>query len=164
MKYYVKQKVFSLKDKFYIKDYDQNDIYEVEGKFMSISNKLKLSRTDGTEVLNTKKKLFKIFPLYQIFSPEGDIVATVQKKFSIRPKFDVQMGNLELKVEGSLFAHSFGILKDGRTIASIEKKIFSFGDSYEIDVEDESNLELLLFIVIIIDQVIHESQKRSGSH
>ena len=163
MKYYVKQKVFTLKDKFFIKDFDQNDVYEVQGKFMSISNKLQLFRTDGTEVLNTKKKLFKIFPLYEIFSPEGDVVATIQKKFSIKPKFDVTMGNTELKVEGSLFAHSFGILKEGRTIASIQKKVFSFGDSYEIDIEDESQLELLLFIVIIIDQVIHESQKKSNN-
>ena len=161
MKYYVKQKVFTLKDKFFIKDFDQNDVYEVQGKFMSISNKLQLLRTDGTEVLNTKKKLFKIFPLYEVFTPEGDILASIQKKFSLKPKFEVTMGNTELTVEGSFFAHSFGILKEGRTVASIEKKVFSFGDSYEIDIEDETDLELLLFIVIIIDQVIHESQKKS---
>ena len=163
MKYYVKQKVFTLKDKFFIKDYDQNDIYEVQGKFMSISNKLQLLKPDGTEVLNTKKKLFKIFPLYEIFTPEGEVVASIQKKFGFKPKFDVTMGNTELKVEGSFFAHSFGILKEGRTIASIEKKVFSFGDSYEIDIEDESQLELLLFIVVIIDQVIHESEKKSNN-
>ncbi len=163
MKYYVKQKVFTLKDKFFIKDFDQNDVYEVQGKFMSISNKLQLLRTDGTEVLNTKKKLFRIFPFYEIFTPEGDVLATVQKKFSFKPKFDVVVGEMELKVDGSFFAHSFGILKDDKTIASIEKKVFSFGDSYEIDIEDESQLELLLFIVIIIDQVIHESQKKRNN-
>ena len=64
MKYYVKQKVFSLKDKFFIKDFDQNDVYKVEGKFMSISNKLQLLDMNDEEVLNTKKKLFKLFPLY----------------------------------------------------------------------------------------------------
>jgi len=163
MKYYVKQKVFTLKDKFFIKDFDQKDIYQVQGKFMSISNKLQLQRTDGTEVLNANKKLFRLFPFYEIFSPEGDVVATIQKKFGLRPKFDVVMGNEELKVDGSFFAHSFGILRDGTTIASIEKKVFSFGDSYEIDVEDESQLELLLFIVVIIDQVIHESEKKSNN-
>lgn len=161
MKYYVKQKVFTLKDKFFIKDFDQNEVYEVQGKFLSISNKLKLLRTDGSEVLNSKKKLFRLFPKYEIFTPEGDVLATIQRKFGLRPKFNVEMGHVELKVEGSFFAHSFGILKDERTIASIEKKVFSFGDSYEIDIEDETNLELLLFIVIIIDQVIHESKKKS---
>ncbi len=163
MKYYVKQKVFTLKDKFFIKDFEQNDIYQVEGKFISISNKLQLQKTDGTEVLNAKKKLFRLFPFYEIFSPEGEVIATIQKKFAFRPKFDVVMGNEELKVEGSFFAHSFGILQDGKTIASIQKKVFSFGDSYEIDIDDERQLELLLFIVIIIDQVIHESEKKSNN-
>lgn len=163
MKYYVKQKVFTLKDKFFIKDFEQNDIYQVEGKFISISNKLRLLKMDGTEVLNSKKKLFKIFPLYEIFTPEGGLMASIQKKFSIKPKFDVQMGNLELKVQGSFFAHSFSIYKEGDVIASIEKKVFAFGDSYEIDIEDDSNLELLLFIVVIIDQVIHESEKKSNN-
>ena len=160
MKYYVKQKVFSLKDKFFIKDFDQNDVYKVEGKFMSISNKLQLLDMNDEEVLNTKKKLFKIFPLYEVFTPGGELLASIQKKFGIKPKFNVEMGNTELRVEGSFFAHSFGIYKEERVIASIEKKVFSFGDSYEIDIEDESNLELLLFIVIIIDQVIHEAQKK----
>lgn len=160
MKYYVKQKVFSLKDKFFIKDYDQNDIYQVEGKFMSISNKMQLLDMHGEEVLNTKKKLFKVFPLYEVFTPGGDMIASIQKKFSFKPKFEVEMKGLELEVRGSLFAHSFGIYNEDTVIASIEKKVFSFGDSYEIDVEDETNLELLLFIVIIIDQVIHESQKK----
>ena len=160
MKYYVKQKVFSFRDSFTIKDIDQNDIYQVQGKFMSITNKLQLLNMQGDEVLRSQKKLFKIFPLYQIFTPEGDLLASIQKKFAITPKFDVQMGNLELRVEGSFFAHSFGIYKEDAIIASIEKKVFSFGDSYEIDVEDETNLELLLFIVIIIDQVIHEAQKK----
>ncbi len=74
------------------------------------------------------------------------------------------MKGLELEVRGSLFAHSFGIYNEDTVIASIEKKVFSFGDSYEIDVEDQTNLELLLFIVIIIDQVIHEGEKGSHSY
>ena len=106
MKYYVKQKVFTLKDKFTIKDFDQNDVYQVQGKFMSISNKLQLLRLDGTEILNSKKKLFRLFPFYEVFTPEGDLRATIQKKFAIKPKFDVVMGNEELKVEGSCLIQS----------------------------------------------------------
>jgi uncharacterized protein YxjI len=43
-------------------------------------------------------------------------------------------------------------------VTSISKKIISWGDTYEIDVVDENNLELLLFMVIIIDQVVHENK------
>ena len=161
MKYYIKQKVFSLRDKFTIKDYSQNDLYQVQGKFMSISNKLELLNMDGSQVLNSKRKVFRFLPLYNIYSNHDDELATIKKRFSFKPKFDVLVGNEEYVVEGSFFAHSFVIKKGEREVASIVKKVLSFGDSYEIDIMDETQKELLLFIVIIIDQIIHESSKRN---
>ncbi len=161
MKYYVKQKVFSFKDKFTIKDYSQNDVYQVEGKFMSLTNKLQLLNMDGSQALNAKKQLFKLFPVYHVYSNHDEELAVIKKRFAFKPRFDVYVGEEEYQVEGTLFAHSFVIRKDDMDVASIEKKVFSFGDSYEIDILDETRKELLLFIVIIIDQVIHESQKKS---
>lgn len=159
MRFYIKQKVFSLRDKFRVMDEAQKELYSVEGKFISIQNKLQLLNMNGSQVLNAQKKLFKIFPRYDIYTPHSDHLATIQKKFSIRPKFVVTVGNEELQVEGSLFAHSFGVFRGGQEVASIQKKIISWGDTYEINILDELNAELYLFIVIIIDQIIHE-QKR----
>lgn len=56
MKFYIKQKVFSLKDKFTIMDEAQNVIYEVKGKFMSIKNKLELADKDGVTLLRSEEK------------------------------------------------------------------------------------------------------------
>ncbi|MCK5388484.1 MAG: LURP-one-related family protein [Candidatus Izimaplasma sp.] len=163
MKYYVKQKVFSLRDKFTIKDYSQNDVFQVQGKFMSLTNKLELLNMNGSQVLNSKKQLFKLFPVYRIYSNHNEELAVIKKKFSFKPKFEVILGGHdEYQVVGTLFAHTFSILKDGVTVAEIIKKVFSFGDSYEIDILDESKKELFLFIVIIIDQIIHEGEKNQG--
>ncbi len=163
MKYYIKQKVFSLRDKFTIKDYSQNDIYQVQGKFMSMSNKLELLNMDGSQVLNSKKKLFRFLPLYHIYSNHDEELATIKKKLAFKPRFEVFVGNQEYIVEGSIFAHTFVIKKDEREVASIIKKVFSFGDSYEIDIIEDYQKELFLFIVIIIDQIVHEGQKHSQS-
>lgn len=163
MKYYIKQKVFSLRDKFTIKDYSQNDIFRVEGKFMSISNKLELLNIDGSQVLNSKKQLLRFLPLYRVYSNHNEELAVIKQKFSFKPKFEVLVGDQEYLVEGKIFAHSFVIKKDDIVAASIEKKVFSFGDSYEIDILDETKKELFLFIVIIIDQVIHEGKKKQVS-
>lgn len=161
MKYYIKQKVFSLRDKFTVKDYSQNDIFQVQGKFMSLSNKLELLNMDGSQVLNSKKQLFRFLPLYHVYSNHDEELAVIKKKFSFKPKFEVTIGGKEYEVEGSIFAHSFAIKDDGIEVASIIKKVLSFGDSYEIDIIDETQKELFLFIVIIIDQVIHEGQKHN---
>ena len=164
MKYYIKQKVFSLRDKFRIMDETQKELYSVEGKFISIQNKLQLLHMNGSQALNAQKKLFKIMSRYDIFTPHNDHLATVQRKFSFRPKFLVTVGNEELQVEGSFFAHSFGIFRDGQEVASIEKKYISWGDTYEIDIQDDLNKELYLFIVIIIDQIIHEAETKRNNN
>lgn len=164
MRFYIKQKVFSFKDKFRIMDDAQKELYTVEGKFLSIQNKLQLLNVNGSQVLNAKKKLFRLFATYEIFTPHGDLLAEIKRKFSFRPKFEVNVQGEQLMVEGSLFAHSFGVMKDGREAATIQKKVISWGDTYEIFVDDDLNPELYLFIVIIIDQVIHEQKKSRGTN
>ena len=164
MRFYIKQKVFSIRDKFRILDESQRELYVVEGKFFSIKNKLELLNINGSQVLHAEKKVLSFMPRYTIFSPHGDALAVVQRKMALRPKFIVEVDNEELQVEGSFFGHSFNVLRSGNVVASIQKKIISWGDTYEIHIADELNVELYLFIVIIIDQVIHEQQKRNHNN
>jgi uncharacterized protein YxjI len=160
MRFYIKQKVFSIRDKFRIMDETQRELYTVEGKFFSIQNKLELLNMNGSQVLNASKKVFTLMPKYSIFTPHGDLLAQVHRKFALRPKFIVYVNNEELEVEGSFFGHSFGVMRNGQEVASISKKVISWGDTYEINIADELNTELYLFIVIIIDQIIHEQENK----
>lgn len=160
MKFYIKQKIFSLRDKFKIMDASQKEVFQIEGKMISIQNKLQLLKMDGSQILNSKRKVVSLFSKYFIFDPHGEKVAEITRKFSMRPKFVVTVGHNEYQVEGSLFAHSFGIFDGNMELASIQKKVISWGDTYEIDIHDELNTNLFLFIVIIIDQVIHEKKQR----
>ena len=149
-----------MKDKFFIRDEQQNEVYQVQGKFMSITNKLELQNLDGDIILKSNRKVFTLFPTYYIYDRNEELLVTIKKKFSIRPKFTIIKGHKELEVEGSFFAHSFQVIDGTNVLASISKKVFSFGDSYEIIINEESEKEVFLFLVIIIDQVIHEQQKR----
>ena len=161
MKFYIKQKVFSFKDQFAIKDVEGNDLYKVEGKVFSLKNKLELQDMQEDVKLKAEKKLFRLLQEYTIFSTNDEQVAIVKRKFGIKPKFLVTVDGRELTVNGSFFQHSFEILQDEKLIATFTKKVISWGDSYEIDILDESRLELNLFIVVIIDQIIHEQQNKS---
>ena len=51
MKLYIKQKVFSIKDKFTIKDEEGNDKYFVEGKILSLGKKFHVYNMEKEEVL-----------------------------------------------------------------------------------------------------------------
>ena len=164
MKFYIKQKVFTLKDQFSILDASGNPVYNVVGKMFSLSNKLQLQNLNGSVVLHAKKQVLRFLPKYFIYTPHDEEIATVTRKFGLRPKFEVEAGTDSLRVEGSFFAHSFQIFKDDVIVASITKKVISWGDSYEIDIDDINNTEIYLFIVIVLDQIIHEAENRRRQH
>ncbi len=161
MKFYIKQKVFTLKDKFNITDDQQNQLYQVKGKFMSIKNKLDLLDKADQLVLHAEKKVFSFMPKYFIYDPKMQEIAQIQRRFGFRPKFYISVLKKDFRLEGNLFAHSFTILDRDTVVATISKKIFSWGDTYEIEVEEQENVELFLFVVIILDQILHE-KKKSG--
>lgn len=161
MRYYIKQKVFSIKDKFKVTDENQNDLYEVRGKFMSISNKLELKDMQGNLLYLAKKKVLSFMARYSMFDEQGNEVALIKRKFSLRPNFDLSIMGKDMSVEGSFYGHAFDILNQGNLVASINKKYLSWGDAYEIDIHETENNELYLFVVIVIDQVIHEKKHRN---
>lgn len=163
MKYLIKQKVFSLKDKFDVIDESERVQFKVEGKMFSLKNKLTLMSPEGATLFYAERKLFTFMPEYRIYSPHGEELAIVKRKFKLfQQSYDVFEANNDIKVEGNFIGHSFQIHKNGSMAASIEKKWFSFGDTYMIDIQDEASSTLYLFIVIIIDQVAQASQKRSN--
>ena len=128
----------TFQDKFNVTDENQNLLYQVKGKFMSLHNKLELTNKDGDLLYQSKKKLLRILPKYSIFDKSGQEVASIVSKFSFKPKFNLSILRNEQTVEGSIFAHSFSILDNKGIVASISKKIISWGDTYEIEIyEDE---------------------------
>jgi uncharacterized protein YxjI len=160
MQYFIKQKVFSIKDKFDVLNANQEPVFSVEGKMFSLKNKLEFSNMRGEVLFYAEKQLFKLFPEYHIFNNHGEQVAIVKKKFGFTPKYDVMEGNNTIQVQGNFIAHSFQISKNGQMAASIQKKLISWGDSYMIDIADEGSSVLYLFITIVIDQVAQAAQTK----
>lgn len=161
MNYVIKQKVFSFKNQFTITDEQEQPQYKVSGKVLSLKNKLDLMTVDEEVILHAEKVLFKLMAQYQIFNNQGDFIAKVKRNFSIfRQKYEVYVGNDQLQVEGNFTGHAFSIMREGQQVANITKKYFSFGDSYLIEIDDETNKELYLFIVIVIDQIVQAAEAR----
>jgi uncharacterized protein YxjI len=145
MRYYIKQKVFSFRDKFRVTDENQNELYEVKGKIMSLSNKLELKDMNGSVLYQAKKKVFSLMANYSLYDDQGTEVALIKRKLSLRPNFDLSIMGKDLSVEGSFYGHAFDIVDQGNVIASINKKYLSWGDTYEIDIlEKEHNVDSII--------------------
>ncbi|WP_291632386.1 LURP-one-related family protein [Clostridium sp.] len=162
MKFYIREKVFSIGDNFNIKDVSGKDVFNVMGKIFSIGNKLRIYDMDNNEIVYIEQKLFKLLPEYNIYLT-GNYAASVKKEFTLfsnRFDIDSNMGNYE--IEGDFFAHDFSITKNGSIVAEINKKWVSWGDTYEININEQENYAFILAMVIVIDQVLHDNKKGSN--
>lgn len=158
MRYQIRQRVLSLGDNFTVKDEYDNDRFIVKGKLFSFGNKLRIYDLNGSEVVYIEQEIFHLLPRYNIFLKDT-YVATVKKELSFfKPKFFIEstMGNYTM--EGEIFSHEFQILKEGREVAYVSKKWFSFSDTYGADILDSENQEFMLSLVIVIDQILYDNK------
>lgn len=160
MRYLIRQRVFSFGDNFAIKDENQQDRYIVQGKVFSFGDKLKLMDVMGNELFYIEQRLFRFLPEYYIYAG-GEEVAVVKKQLSLfTPKFIIESVYGSYDIEGNIFAYDFSISKDGRMVAIINKKWFSFSDTYGIEIADGEDHAFLLSLAIVLDQVLHDENKR----
>lgn len=152
MKLYVKQKVFSFRDSFAVKDEYGNDRYNVVGDFFSFPKTLRIYGANGEEVLKIQRKLFTFLPRYQLYRG-GNLAAEIAKEFTFfSPKYYID--GAPFTIEGDFFSHNYEILRNGTTVAEISKAWFSWGDSYAIDMRETEDELLMLAILIVIDCVL----------
>lgn len=151
MKIYVKEKVFSWRDRFTVTDEEGNDRYIIEGEIFSLGKKLHIYDMFDRELALIKQKVPSLMPNFQVFC-EGELIAEIKKKFMlIFSKYTVDGPGWE--ITGDFIEHDYEIKKEGRRIASIHKKWMSWGDTYEVDVDDPRNEILTLAVVLAIDCV-----------
>ena len=149
MRLYIKQHVWSFRDKFYIKDEFGNDIYFVEGELFSFGHKLHIYNNQSQEVVYIKQKPWSFLPKYEVYM-NNVMVAHIVKDFTFfEHKYVIEGTNLV--IEGDFFAHDYRILDGNYVVAYINKAWFTWGDSYEINVADPVNALLTIACVLTID-------------
>ncbi|MDO9628580.1 MAG: LURP-one-related family protein [Acholeplasmataceae bacterium] len=160
--FYLKQKVFSLTDRYKVFDENQNVVYYVKSKVFSIHRKMKFIDQSNDEVIyNFKRKLFYIMPNYLMLDANLNQIALVKRKFSFfRPKVFVEKEGMNFNIEGDYFAHSFQVFNGMEEVASVTKKWLSWGDSYQITIHDDKNDVFYLALVILIDSMFHDNKNK----
>jgi len=161
MKLFIKQKVFSWGDKFHVYDENQNDLLYVEGEVFTFGKKLHVYDAGGNELAFVHQKVWSFLPRYFI-SRNGVDIAEVVKQFTFfRQEYSVNGPGWT--VDGDFWAHEYEITSDGRSVASISKRWFTWGDTYEIDIADGADVVLALCVVLIIDAVLQQQSNNSAT-
>lgn len=162
MRYLVRQKIFAFNDSFNITDENNRTIYRIEGRVFSLGNKLNIYDMEGNNRIYIEQKLFKFLPQYEIYE-DGRLVANIKKQFTFfKTKFDIDSNYGKFTVEGDVFAYNFSILRDGKIIAFVNKKLISFSDTYSVEVLEGEKDDFILALVIVIDQILHDNNHNNS--
>ena len=154
MKLYIKQKIFSWNDKFSVYDASGEERYFVEGEFFSWGKKLHVYDRAQREAAFIRQEVFTLMPKF-IVSINGQDIAEIVKEFTFfKPKYRID--GLGWEIDGDFWDHDYEITKNGRTIVSLSKEWFTFGDCYELDIESPEDEIVALAVVLGIDCVLED--------
>lgn len=161
MRFILKERIFSLRESYYIRNEQGDNLLEVSGRLIGLRDKLTLRDLQGNVVATVTKHLIALRPTYTIARP-GQPDATVKKDFIniLREGFSVDLagGLPDLRIQGDIFEHNYAILREGVTVAQVAKKWISLRDSYVVDVVEGEDVVLLLACAIVVDRITHEDE------
>ncbi len=149
MKFYIKQRIFTWNDKFNIYDQQGNQYLSVKGEVFSFGKKLHVFDGNNKEIAFVRERITMWFPKFNVTVRGREIGEIVQKAALFHNKY--LFPALGWEITGNFMDHDYTICGGGITVASITKKWFSIGDSYEIDIADGIDPLPVLAAVLVID-------------
>jgi uncharacterized protein YxjI len=151
--YVIRERMFRMGEDSDITGQAGQPVLHVDGKVMSLHNRLILRDPAGCEAGQVHRKLAALRPSYEI-TIGGKDVAEVRKRlftaFGDRFTIDVH-GAGEMEIDGDLLSHEFTIERDGQTVAAVSKRWLSVADSYTVDVAGGEDHVLILASVLALD-------------
>jgi uncharacterized protein YxjI len=160
--YLIRERFFRLGEDSDITDEQGRAVLQVDGKVLSLRNRLVLRDPAGREVAQVQRKLVALRPTYQV-SVAGQEAAEVRKHFftPFRDRFTIDVpGPDDLEMEGDLFDHEFTIRRGGQTVATVSKRWFSVRDTYAVEVAPGQDDLLILASVLALDLAEDQEHKQ----
>lgn len=155
MNLYMKQKVFALKDKFDVYDAEESTLYRIEGKMISAHAKHYVYDPLGNQVAFIHQKILSLMPKFFIELADG-ATHEVKSKFKLAHEKAV-IEDLGIEIEGSFLQHDYTITQNGQEIATVHQKWLSWGDTYELSINEGADEVLVLSLVLCFD-ILHQQE------
>ena len=161
MKLYMKQKVFSWKDKFTVKDEAGQDRFFVEGEFLTLGKKLHIYDSTHSEVAFIRQKLWSWLARFFVEIDGKEVCQIVKRLTFFKPRYELE--GIGWRVEGDFWGHEYSVYDGDKMVMRLSKHWFSWGDSYELEIDNPENEILCLSIVLAIDAAIEAEQTTVNS-
>ena len=164
MKLTMKQKVFSLKERFFIYDENGHDVYQVVGKILSLGHKLTILDRDDQEVGYIHQKLLSLTPKYFIQLPGQEEVELKGHVSLLRDHYTLKAPGGDWEIRGDFLSHEYEMIQRGQVVASVTRKFFSWGDTDLLDISPVASPLLALSVMLAIDCVMSDTTRNASTH
>lgn len=161
MRYVLRQKLLAFGDDFVIRDESGHDAFFVDGRALSLGDKLSFEDMDGNRLAFIRQRLLAWGPTYEL-DVGGRVAAVVKKELFtfFRCRFTVDVpGPDDLEAEGDFLDHEYTFTRHGDVVANVSKRWFSLSDTYGVDVRTGEDVVLVLACAVVIDIVCHDDQR-----
>jgi uncharacterized protein YxjI len=151
--YLIRERIFDLGDDFDITDESGRVAFHVDGKVLSVRDRLVIEDPSGREVASVHRQLVALRRTYTI-SIGGEKAAEVRKNLftPFRDKYTIDIpGPQDLEMKGDLLDHEYTVERGGREIATVSKRWFSIRDTYAVNVVEGEDHLLILAAVLALE-------------
>jgi uncharacterized protein YxjI len=162
MRYQVRERLFSIKDDFWVTDDGGNRVFFVDAKVLSLRHALDLQDASGRKLATIKHRLVTFTDAMEV-EHDGAVVATVHKAvFSPlhhRAVIDLPGGG-HLEAVGNIIDKDFEIRDGHRVVARVSRAWFRVRDTYGVDVAPGEDDALMICIAVCLDRIHHEEEEQ----
>jgi len=164
--YMIRERLFAIGQDSDITDEHGRPVLRVDGKALSLRDRLVLRDPDGRDVAEVRRKLVATRPTYEV-SIGGEEAARIRKKlftpFVDRYTVDIPGPN-DLELVGDLFEHEYTVRRGGEVVATVSKAYFTMRDTYAVDIAAGENELLILAAVLALDLAEDRERREQQRH
>lgn len=150
MRLLFKQRFFSWFDSYDIYYEDGSTAYTVQGK-LSWGHRLEIYDSNGENVATLNERVLTFLPRFQIYIGDEYRGEIVKELTFFKPSFSIDCN--DWSVEGDFWQWDYRIMQGNFTVATIQKELFKWTDTYVIDVQNPDDALLALMVTLAIDAV-----------
>lgn len=147
--------------KFEIRDEAGNVCYKAATVTESLTrHNAKLFDAYDNEIIKVsqQKKLTLSAMNFDLLNSAGQIVCEAIQKVKF-VTFTYDLKPLDINIAGNFIKMTFDFTRNGQPVAHVRKKFMTWGDCYEVEMEDPS-LEVIFLASVLMIQLVIAAQRR----
>ncbi|MCU7556892.1 LURP-one-related family protein [Macrococcus capreoli] len=164
MRLYAKKKILSWTQDFSIMNERDEVVYTAKGQFDLLGRrKLRILDGNGNELAFIKQRVAAFSTTMDVLVNGYETMTIRKKMLSFRPTFIIQ--GEDWIVRGNFLNYEY-VIEDGngRLVAEISKKFFSWTDTFGIDIiDDRANVAHVIAVVMAIHTDMQTSSTAAAS-